>query len=218
MKQWSTLVLLICLFACKNVDEEQSSMPNQQAEFSCDPQDFRYTGQTGCDGQVYPDPVSSDYILPYAVGKAYKTGLVNCSFSYHAPGQPDQYAFDFDMPEGATFTAARSGRVRRVLNSAPSAGGGAGNYVLIDHGDNTFAYYLHSPRNGISVAVGQEVEQGEVLGVTGRSGLAGYPHLHFIVVKGQPDYPYQGLPVSFKNAIPSDVVLQSAVTYTACNY
>lgn len=210
--------MLICLLACKNANEGQAITPIIHGELSCDSQNFQYTSQTGCDGQVYPDPVSSLYVLPYAVGEAYKTGLVNCSFSYHAPGQPDQYAFDFDMPDGTIFTAARGGKVRRVMNGASSSGGGAGNYVLIDHGDNTFGYYLHSPQNGISVSVGQEVEQGDVLGISGRSGLAGYPHLHFVVVKGQPDYPYQSTPVSFKNAIPSDAVLKTAVTYTACNH
>ncbi len=216
MNKWSFILLFLSLLACKSSDEGQITEP--EVELSCIPQNFQYTGQTGCDGQVYPNPVSSDYVLPYGVGEAYKMGFVNCSFSYHAPGQPDQYAFDFDMPEGTPFTAARSGRVRRVMNGASSTGGGTGNYVLIDHGDNTFGYYLHSPQNGISVTVGQEVEQGDVLGITGRSGLAGYPHLHFIVVKGQPDYPYEGVPVSFRNAIPSDVVLKSTVVYTACNH
>ncbi|MCE7994574.1 MAG: M23 family metallopeptidase [Roseivirga sp.] len=216
MKKWLIALLSVLLLTCKSSDEGLSSQP--AIEFSCSPQDFNYTEQAGCDGQIYPDPVSSPYVLPYAVGEAFKTGLVNCSFSYHASGQPDQYAFDFDMPEGTPFTAARAGKVRWVIDGASSTGGGAGNYLLIDHGDNTFGYYLHSPQNGISITVGQEVEQGDVLGITGRSGLAGYPHLHFIVVKGQPDYPYESVPVSFKNAIPSDVVLKTAVTYTACNH
>ena len=52
----------------------------------------------GCDGQIYIDPATSPYVLPYAVGETFETGLTNCSSSYHAAGQPDQYAFDFDMP------------------------------------------------------------------------------------------------------------------------
>jgi murein DD-endopeptidase MepM/ murein hydrolase activator NlpD len=131
---------------------------------------------------------------------------------------PDQYAFDFDVPVGTPFMAARAGTVFRVVEDAPSDGGGAGNYVVIDHGDGTYGLYYHSPMNGISVGVGSQVDQGDVLGETGRSGLAGYPHLHFTVVVGAPDFPYDGIPVSFRNVSPPHVNLNSHSTYTAQNY
>ncbi len=169
----------------------------------------------GCDGQTYNDPATSPYVLPFAAGEAYRTGLTNCSSSFHGPGTPDQYATDFDMPEGTPFIAARAGTVYEVVEDQPSAGGGVGNYVTIDHGDNTYAKYYHSPRDGIDVAVGDEVAQGDVLGVTGHSGSAGYPHLHFIVVKDQTDFPYEGIAVSFRNAIPADVALESGAKYQA---
>jgi len=169
----------------------------------------------GCDGQVYPDPAESPYVLPFPAGEKYETGLTNCSSSYHRAGEPDQYAFDFDMPVGTTFTAVRSGTVYRVVEDQPSNGGGVGNYVIIDHGDGTYALYYHSPQDGIDVTEGDAVEQGEVLGISGRSGLAGYPHLHFIVVDGEPTYPYHGLAITFRNALPADVVLKSYAVYEA---
>jgi murein DD-endopeptidase MepM/ murein hydrolase activator NlpD len=172
----------------------------------------------GCDGQIYPSPSTSPYVLPFDVGKTFSTGLTNCSASFHSPGQPDQYAFDFDMPSGTPFVAARSGRVIKVVENAISTGGDVGNYVLIDHGDETYAYYLHSPQNGIDVAVGNNVKQGDKLGVTGRSGQAGYPHLHFIVVQDPPEYPYKGKAISFRNASPSHTVLQSNTQYLALPY
>lgn len=172
---------------------------------------------TGCDGQVYIDPAESPYVLPFAVGQRYTTGLTNCSSSFHGAGNPDQYAFDFDMATSSPFTAARAGTVSRVVEDQPSGGGGgaAGNYVVVDHGDGTSALYYHSPEDGIHVGVGTSVEQGEVLGVTGRSGYAGYPHLHFIVVEGDPTYPYDGLAISFSNAIPADVALKGDTEYEA---
>lgn len=162
-------------------------------------------------------PNVSPYILPFAVGETYETGLTNCSSSFHAAGYPDQYAFDFNMPIGTDFIAARAGTVVKVVDGEPSGGGGAGagNYVVVDHGDGTFGLYYHSPQGGIHVDVGQKVEQGEVLGITGRSGLAGYPHLHFIVVEGGHTYPYSGLAISFSNAVPRDVALKSDTEYTA---
>lgn len=169
----------------------------------------------GCQGQPYPEPADSPYVLPFAIGESYTTGLTNCSSSYHAAGNHDQYAFDFDMPEGTSFIAARAGTVVKVINDQPSNGGGNGNYVLIDHGDDTFAYYLHSPKEGITVELGDKVKQGDILGITGRSGLAGYPHLHFIVVQGDPAIPYSGVAISFRNAQPADKILQSDTVYEA---
>ena len=171
----------------------------------------------GCDGQTYVTPDESPYVLPYAVGASFETGLTNCSSSYHASGNPDQYAFDFRMPSGTEFIAARAGKVFRVVEDQPSLGGGdgAGNYVIIDHLDDTFGLYYHSPMDGIAVEVGDDVQHGTVLGVTGRSGLAGYPHLHFIVVQGNPSYPYDGLAISFRNARPDDIVLEGGKTYEA---
>ena len=168
-----------------------------------------------CEDATWPDPAGSPYVLPFRAGESYRTGLTNCSSSFHSSGNPDQFAFDFDMPLGTPFIAARAGRVHRVVGLEPSEGGGAGNYVVIDHHDGTYGLYYHSPRNGISVSPGMNVEQGDVLGVTGRSGLAGYPHLHFIVVAGDPTYPYQGVPVSFRNADPADARLESGKVYAA---
>lgn len=171
-----------------------------------------------CAAELYVEPAQSPYVLPWQPGLATRTGLSNCSSSYHAAGLPDQYAYDFDLPEGTPFVAARSGRIRTIVNDQPSAGGGVGNYVVVDHGDGSSGVYLHAPRGGIRVRIGATVSQGEVLGVTGRSGMAGYPHLHFIVVQGEVVYPYTGLPVSFRNADPAHRPLRSRTTYTAQPY
>lgn len=173
---------------------------------------------SGCEGDPYPPLAQTAYVLPLAPGTTFDTGLTNCSSSFHGADQPDQYAFDFDVPVGTPFVATRAGTVFRVVEDAPSDGGGAGNYVVVDHGDETFGLYYHSPMNGISVSVGEAVSQGDVLGQTGRSGLAGYPHLHFIVVEGTPNYPYSGIPVSFENVSPEHVILESYHTYTALPY
>ncbi len=180
-------------------------------------QGFEYSEQTACTGEVYPDPASSPYVLPFPAGETHSTGLTNCSSSFHARGNPDQLAYDFDMPAGSSFLAAREGIVVAMDESQPSEGGGGGNYVLVEHRDGTLAYYLHSPKNGIFVVVGQEVAQGQPLGEVGNSGQAGYPHLHFIVVKPPGRWPYEGIPVTFNNVVPNDVVLASYYRYKACD-
>jgi murein DD-endopeptidase MepM/ murein hydrolase activator NlpD len=55
-----------------------------------------------------------------------------------------------------------------------------GNTVLIDHGLGLFSMYAHLSRS--DVRKGQEVSTGDILGLTGSSGLAGGDHLHFSIV------------------------------------
>jgi murein DD-endopeptidase MepM/ murein hydrolase activator NlpD len=52
-----------------------------------------------------------------------------------------------------------------------------GNCVVIDHGQGVFSLYGHMSQ--LSVAAGQQVATGQVIGNTGSTGLAGGDHLHF---------------------------------------
>jgi hypothetical protein len=172
---------------------------------------YLYVQADGCDGQAYPLLSETPYVLPYPAGFAYPTGLTNCSSSFHSADRGDAYAFDFNMAEGEGFYAIRDGIVRKVINNRDSFGqdGTSGNYLVVEHADTTFALYYHSPRNGIEVSEGQRVQQGQKLGVTGRSGYAGYPHLHLIVVRDSYAWPYSGIPISFRNVYPRHVVLKT---------
>lgn len=86
----------------------------------------------------------------------------------------------------------------------------------MDHLDQTFGAYLHSPKDGIFVEEGDNIMQGQKLGSVGMSGQAGYPHLHFMVLRDSFNYLYNGLSISFKNVSPPDVILQSNKDYSAC--
>lgn len=205
------ILFIIVLFACHTSDVIVKPNAND-----CSNLVFNYTHQLGCDGQEYPDPATSEYVLPFPEGTTIKTGLTNCSSSYHAPQYPDRYAYDFNFPDGTKFYAARAGVVAHVKESESSDGGGGGNYCVIDHLDNTFGLYLHSPKGGIEVSKGDTINQGDFLGVIGHSGLAGYPHLHFIVVKDAWAWPYDPTPITFSNVVPADVVLKSYTEYKVC--
>lgn len=54
-----------------------------------------------------------------------------------------------------------------------------GNMVIIDHGSGIFSLYLHLSR--INVKQGAKIKNGEVIGLSGSSGSATGPHLHFMV-------------------------------------
>jgi murein DD-endopeptidase MepM/ murein hydrolase activator NlpD len=58
-----------------------------------------------------------------------------------------------------------------------------GNMIILDHGQGIFSLYSHLSQ--ISVAVGELIEKGVVIGLSGNSGMAGGDHLHFsIMVNG----------------------------------
>lgn len=52
-----------------------------------------------------------------------------------------------------------------------------GNYVVVSHGNGNTTLYAHMSSRKVSV--GQEVAQGDVLGITGSTGISSGPHLHF---------------------------------------
>ena len=55
--------------------------------------------------------------------------------------------------------------------------------VVLDHGQGLGSVYCHLSK--ISVELNQEVPKGEVIGLTGQTGLAGGDHLHFgVMVSG----------------------------------
>ncbi len=91
---------------------------------------------------------------------------------------------------GANIVASDSGTVVKVNNSCThdygksgscGCGGGYGNYCIVNHGNGYMTLYGHAQY--ISVSVGQEVNQGDVLGIVGTTGFSTGDHLHFEVRK-----------------------------------
>ncbi len=52
-----------------------------------------------------------------------------------------------------------------------------GNMIMIDHGQGVFSLYSHLSQSNVSP--GDMINQGDILGNTGTSGMAGGDHLHF---------------------------------------
>ena len=85
----------------------------------------------------------------------------------------------------APVQAANAGRVVLAQDL-----GIYGKSVLIDHGQGLSTLYGHL--SGISVTVGQSVAKGEIIGNTGKTGLATGDHLHFgFLVHGVPVNPIE---------------------------
>ena len=107
------------------------------------------------------------------------------------------------MPEGRTTSCfgRRWGRLHAGIDLAAGSGtrvraagagtvvsagadyAGYGLSVLIDHGNGVYTHYAHLSR--VSVAPGDRVTPGRVLGAEGSTGNSTGPHLHFEVHEGR---------------------------------
>ncbi len=53
------------------------------------------------------------------------------------------------------------------------------NYVILDNGGGRFSFYWHLKQGSVLVSTNQSVKAGQQMAMTGSSGGAGNPHLHF---------------------------------------
>ena len=56
-----------------------------------------------------------------------------------------------------------------------------GEYVVVSHGSGNTTLYAHMSSRKVSV--GDYVAQGDVLGITGSTGISSGPHLHFEITE-----------------------------------
>lgn len=64
----------------------------------------------------------------------------------------------------------------------------AGNFVILDLGNNKYACYAHMVNGSVRVKKGDTVKEGQVIGLMGNSGNSDIPHLHFQVVTDTPSF------------------------------
>lgn len=141
-------------------------------------------------------PDDGQYRLPWTCGATYRctqgTAGDICGGGTGSHTGRQNFAFDFGMPSGTEVRAARGGEVAFADNLVGPGQGcfdgcndqaccnaclNSGNRVVVRHGDGTSALYLHLER--ATVAVGQPVSAGDLLGRSGTSGCAFGAHLHF---------------------------------------
>ncbi len=79
---------------------------------------------------------------------------------------------DIAAPIGAEVIASADGTVE-VAGYSRSAG----NWIRINHANGIKTVYMHNSE--LLVTVGQEVKQGDIIALSGNTGISGGPHLHF---------------------------------------
>jgi murein DD-endopeptidase MepM/ murein hydrolase activator NlpD len=129
------------------------------------------------------------YKFPFPSKKKYKViQSFGGKFSHNL--SHSKYAIDFNLKIGDTITAARSGVVVFIKEDSKKHGKTRDfikyvNKINILHDDGTIADYSHIDYNGTLVNVGDYVEAGQPIALSGLTGFTTTPHLHFVVFKGK---------------------------------
>jgi len=143
---------------------------------------------------------NTQYLLPFEAGRSFRVSQSYNGTLTHF--DQDQYAVDFAMREGTAVCAARSGIVVDLEESYKTGGPSKKyksrvNFVSIAHEDGTIGEYHHIRQNGVLVEIGQEVEAGQRIALSGNTGYSTIPHLHFGVYSPVDGKRLQSHPVAF---------------------
>lgn len=87
---------------------------------------------------------------------------------------------DIAAPGGTAVRAVKAGTVTKISNNQRPYSG-FGNVVVIDHGDGYQTVYAHLSK--FACKQGDQVQQGQIIGYVGSTGMSTGNHLHFIVQK-----------------------------------
>ena len=85
---------------------------------------------------------------------------------------------DFAAPRGTPIMASGSGIILRAQKYK-----GYGNYVSIKHNSTYVTAYGHMSKYGRGIKKGVRVNQGQIIGYVGSTGMSTGPHLHYEVIK-----------------------------------
>ena len=95
------------------------------------------------------------------------------------PGFMNHNGLDYAVPMGTPIKASAAGTVVQA-----GWAGHSGFRVEIDHGNGLHTSYNHN--SAVKVSVGQKVERGDVVSVSGSTGNSTGPHLHLeVIVNGK---------------------------------
>ncbi|MFC8537601.1 peptidoglycan DD-metalloendopeptidase family protein [Streptomyces sp. NPDC057249] len=130
--------------------------------------------QDNASGYVHPVPGNHT--------TAYRASGANWSSGSHT-------GIDFPVATGTSVKAITSGTVVTA-----GWGGAYGNQVVIKHADGHYSQYGHM--SSLSVSAGQTVTAGQQVGLSGSTGNATGPHLHFEVRTG-PEYGSDVDPIAY---------------------
>ncbi|MFD8968033.1 M23 family metallopeptidase [Streptomyces sp. NPDC059568] len=105
---------------------------------------------------------------------------------------------DFAVPIGTSVHAVHGGTVVKAGPGGAGDGPAYGNAIVIKHANGTYSQYAHLSK--IKVYVGQHVQTGQQIGLSGNTGNSSGPHLHF-EIRTTPNYGSAVNPVNFLRSV-----------------
>lgn len=166
------------------LNEEEKALEEDLEQFEQDKKEIqnelaRIARENNGGVEVVPgDPSAAGYIFPVQ-----GLNIYNINRRYY-PSYAGHTGVDININvKGRNVIAAKAGTV--VTSTAQRNADGSyrsyGEYVVIDHHDGTMTLYGHMSPNTRRVSKGDEVAQGQVLGIVGTTGNSTGLHLHFEV-------------------------------------
>jgi hypothetical protein len=152
-------------------------------------------------------------------------GRTSATNNHHRPAdqgpQNQLYAYDFRLENtgqekmlkdyqvfGIEVIAPGNGVVAQVVDGSfdcepgqSDRSVGVGNMVILDHQNGEFSLLCHFKHASIVVKVGDQVKQGQKLGLCGNSGNTSQPHIHFNLQDHLISYKAKALPAQFSKII-----------------
>lgn len=148
--------------------------------------------------------------LPLKPDKRYKvTQGYNGGFSHQS--DYSRYSIDFDLQVGDTVYCAANGYVVGVIKDYDNNGGGRkyrdlANFITVFHPElRVFTQYVHLKYQGSLVKLGDTVQVGQAIGISGNTGFTRGPHLHFNVLKATRENGLKSIPVQFGDILGGDL-------------
>lgn len=103
-------------------------------------------------------------------------GVITSAYGY----RNDPFSGNVSYHKGVDVAVPSGTEVRAVANGTVTASAYnsiGGNYVILTHENGTQSYYGHLQTR--TVAKGDTVQQGDIIGLSGATGKVTGPHLHF---------------------------------------
>lgn len=140
----------------------------------------------------------------YAIeSQRYSLDLIQAEEGFSFEGDPtlneSYYAFGQEIiaPADGTVVTVVAGIEDNTPVGTMNEEQPAGNYVVIDHGQQEFSIIAHFQEGSIRVKEGDSVVRGDLLGLTGNSGNSSEPHIHFQVSDGPDLFTNRSIRIQF---------------------
>lgn len=158
------------------------------------------------------------YVIFFVEGQLYRSERfafdsleLDDGFTATYSGDPKLNASYFNY--GSMLYAVADGVVVRIQDGLPENQGNArdvtfnsreefaGNYIVLNIGQDRYAFYAHCIPGSFLVNVGDTVKEGDPLARLGNSGNSTEPHLHFQITDGPDVFFSNGIPFVLKEYI-----------------